>query len=141
MHNASTTTELKKAFSAHLEQTKKHVERLEKVFHMIDEKPEAEKCLAMAGIVAEGEDIISETHDDSMQRDIGLIFAGQKAEHYEIATYGGLVFLAKKLGKNDVADLLYKTLTEEKEADKLLTEIAEKNISYKAAPSREPVEA
>lgn len=138
MHNASTTQELKNAFASHLDQTKQHVGRLEKVFKMIGEKAEAAKCPAMDCIVTEGENIISETHNDSAQRDVGLIFAGQKAEHYEIASYGGLTALAKKLGKDDVADLLHKTLTEEKEADKLLTEIAEKYISYKT--SREPVE-
>ncbi len=139
MQDAATSKELKNAFSSHLQQTKQHVERLEKVFNMIGEKPEAEKCPAMDGIVTEGEEIISETHNDTAQRDVGLIFAGQKAEHYEIATYGGLVSLAKSLGKNDIADVLHQTLTEEKDTDKLLTQIAEKNINYKA--TREPVEA
>ncbi|MEP6466319.1 MAG: ferritin-like domain-containing protein [Parafilimonas sp.] len=141
MHNAATKQELKNAFAAHLNQTKQHVETLEKVFKMLGEKPEALKCPAMDGIVTEGENIISETHSDTAQRDIGLVFAGQKAEHYEIATYGALISLAKKLDKNDIADMLHKTLVEEKEANKLLSEIAEKNISYKSVASREPVEA
>jgi ferritin-like metal-binding protein YciE len=69
---------------------------------------------------------------------VGLICAGQKAEHYEIATYGGMVTLAKTLGYNDAAELLSQTLEEEKEADNLLTQIAENNINYQA--STEPKE-
>ncbi|MEO8713113.1 MAG: ferritin-like domain-containing protein [Parafilimonas sp.] len=139
MHNASSSAELKKAFSSHLDQTKQHVEKLEKVFNMIGEKPEAVKCAAMAGILSEGEEIINETKSDTAQRDIGLIFAGQKAMHYGIATYGGLNYLAKKLGKDDVADLLHKILNDTKDADELLTQVAEQNISYK--PNLEPAEA
>ena len=94
----------------------------------------------MAGIVDEGSDIIDETEENTAaQRDVGLIFAGQKAEHYEIATYGGLITLAKVLGYNDVASTLHQTLEEEKAADELLTQIAENNVNYKA--SREPAEA
>jgi len=93
----------------------------------------------MAGIVDEGEEIIDDTDEGTAQRDVGLIFAGQKAEHYEIATYGGLVQLARTLGLNDAAELMNATLREEKEADSLLTEIAEKNVNYKA--SREPQNA
>jgi ferritin-like metal-binding protein YciE len=87
----------------------------------------------MAGIVDEGEDIIDDTEEGTAQRDVGLIFAGQKAEHYEIATYGGMVTLAKTLGYNDAADLLGQTLAEEKEADALLTQIAENNVNYQAS--------
>ena len=68
---------------------------------------------------------------------MGLILAGQKVEHYEISTYGGLTQLAKTLGHNDVADILYSTLTEEKEADQLLTTIAEENVNYEAAEEAE----
>ena len=81
----------------------------------------------------EGSDIIDETEEGSAQRDVGLIFAGQKAEHYEIATYGGLIQLAKTLGYNDAANLMYQTLTEEKKADELLTQIAERNVNYQAS--------
>ncbi|MEO8819746.1 MAG: ferritin-like domain-containing protein [Ginsengibacter sp.] len=133
MEKAATTEELKKAFADHLETTKVHVERLEKVFELLGEKAVAKKCEAMAGITKEGEDIISETDKGTATRDVGLILAGQKVEHYEISTYGGLAQLAKTLSHNDVAKLLEQTLAEEKEADELLTTIAEESVNYEAA--------
>jgi len=139
LEEAATTQQLKNAFSSHLQETKQHVARLEDVFNMIGEEVNATKCPAMAGIVDEGSDIIDNTEEGSAQRDVGLIFAGQKAEHYEIATYGGLIELPKTLGYNAAADLMRQTLTEEKNADVLLTQIAEKNVNYKA--SMEPQEA
>lgn len=138
LQEAATSAELKDAFGNHLTQTQNHVTRLEQVFGLIGEDVDTTKCAAMAGIVDEGEDIIDETEEGTAQRDVGLIFAGQKAEHYEIATYGGMVTLAKTLGYNDAADLLGRTLEEEKEADNLLTRIAENNINYQA--STEPKE-
>jgi len=139
LEEAATTAQLKNAFRNHLEQTREHVRRVESVFSMIGEEADTTKCQAMAGIVDEGSDIIDETEENTAQRDVGLIFAGQKAEHYEIATYGGLITLAKVLGYNDVASTLHQTLEEEKEADELLTQIAENNVNYKA--SVEPAEA
>jgi ferritin-like metal-binding protein YciE len=133
MEEAATSAELKNAFGNHLAQTKNHVSRLEQVFGIIGEEVDTTKCPAMAGIVDEGEDIIDDTEEGTAQRDVGLIFAGQKAEHYEIATYGGMVTLAKTLGYNDAAALLSQTLAEEKEADNLLTEIAENNINFQAS--------
>ncbi|MGI8584097.1 MAG: ferritin-like domain-containing protein, partial [Chitinophagaceae bacterium] len=76
--------------------------------------------------------IIEDTEKGTLTRDVGLIMAAQKVEHYEIATYGSLAQLAKTLGKNDLADLMVKTLEEEKEADQLLTGIAENNINVEA---------
>jgi len=136
---AATSQELKDALRNHYEQTRQHVTRLENVFNMIGEKADATKCPAMAGIVDEGSDIIDDTDEGSAQRDVGLIFAAQKAEHYEIATYGGLVQLAKTLGYNQAATDMTKTLEEEKEADLLLTQIAEKHVNYEA--KLEPREA
>jgi|SRR6185437_3469609 len=133
MQNAATSPELRDAFGNHLTQTENHVSRLEQVFGIIGEDVDSTKCPAMAGIVDEGEDIIDDTEDGTAQRDVGLIFAGQKAEHYEIATYGGMISLAKTLGYNDAADILLQTLEEEKEADNLLTQIAENNINYQAS--------
>ena len=133
MEEAATSVELKNAFGNHLAQTKNHVSRLEQVFGIIGEDVDTTKCPAMAGIVDEGEDIIDDTDKGTAQRDVGLIFAGQKAEHYEIATYGGMVTLAKTLGYDDAAALLSQTLAEEKEADSLLTEIAENNINFQAS--------
>ena len=137
MQKAATSAELKQAFADHLETTKVHVTRLEQVFELMGKKPQAKKCDAMAGIVEEGEGIIEETEKGTATRDVGLILAGQKVEHYEIATYGGLAQLARTLGMDDVADILETTLGEEKEADSLLTQIAENNVNYEASEEEE----
>jgi len=86
----------------------------------------------MDGLIKEGKTIINETREGSMTRDAALIIAAQKVEHYEIATYGGLVQLALTLGKNRVASLLDKTLQEEEETDRQLTDIAESYINFQA---------
>jgi len=138
MKKAATSTELQKAFESHLETTNTHVTRLEQVFEILGKKAVGKKCEAMAGITEEGEGIISETEKGTATRDVGLIFAGQKVEHYEIATYGGLAQLAKTLGLQQVAEILGTTLGEEKEADLLLTKIAEEHINYEA--KAEPAE-
>lgn len=132
MKKAATSKELQKAFEDHLETTTAHVERLEQVFEMLGKKAEAKKCDAMAGITEEGEGIISETEKGTATRDVGLILAGQKAEHYEISTYGGLAQLAKTLGLHSISEILATTLDEEKDADQLLTKIAEDHINYEA---------
>src|SRR4051794_14690933 len=133
LEEAATSAQLKDAFRNHWEQTQLHVTGIENVFRLIGEEANATKCNAMAGIVDEASDIIDDTDEGSAQRDVGLIFAAQKAEHYEIATYGGLVQLAKTLGYNEAAIEMNKTLEEEKEADLLLTQIAERNVNYKAS--------
>ncbi|MDC8103881.1 MULTISPECIES: ferritin-like domain-containing protein [Chryseobacterium] len=132
MQEAATTEELKDAFEDHQLQTKKHVSRLEKVFKLIDEKPEKKECEAIKGIIKEGEEIIKSTKDGSMTRDAALIIAAQKVEHYEIATYGGLAQLAITMGHDKAADLLEKTLEEEEDTDYTLTEIAETYINFDA---------
>ncbi len=132
MKKAATSTELKDAFQEHLEVTENHVSRLEQAFEKIGKKAQAKKCEAMEGITKEGEDIIESTDAGTSTRDVGLIMAAQKVEHYEIATYGGLVQLADTLGMSEVSSLLAETLEEEKETDSKLTEIAENNINYEA---------
>jgi len=132
LEDAASSNELKQAFNSHLQETRNHVSRLEKVFDLIAEPAKAKKCHAIAGITDEGEEIIDETEEHTAQRDVGLIFAGQKAEHYEIATYGGLVQLARTLGYVDIAEILGVTLAEEKKADSLLTRIAEGGINVQA---------
>lgn len=132
MEKAATTEELKTAISDHLEQTKGHISRLEQVFEILGKKAQAKKCDAMEGILKEGESIVEETEDGSMTRDVGIIMASQKVEHYEIATYGGLISLAQTLGLEDAAGLLTETLEEEKETDAGLSEIAENNINWQA---------
>ncbi len=133
MKKAATSTELQDAFADHLEVTKTHVARLEQAFESLGKKAQAKKCDAMEGITTEGEGIIDETEAGTSTRDVGLILAAQKVEHYEISTYGGLAQLAITLGLDDVANLLNQTLAEEKEADSTLTDIAENNINYEAA--------
>jgi len=136
MANAATSSQLRDAFNSHLEETKNHVTRIERAFDMINQEANDKECPALKGIAKEGEDIIDETDDNTAQRDVGLIFAGQKAEHYEIATYGGLVQLARTLGHDDVAELLSETLQEEKNADEKLTQIAEQGANVAAGRER-----
>src|SRR6478735_172798 len=133
MKKAATSEKLQQAFESHLQQTQTHVERLEQAFEILGRKPQAKKCDAMAGIIEEGKGIIEETEKGTATRDVGLILAAQKVEHYEISTYGGLAQLATTLGLTDVADILRQTLQEEKETDQLLTQIAESNVNYEAA--------
>lgn len=132
MQKAATTEELEDAFANHIKQTERHVKRLEKVFKMLNKNPEGKKCEAMEGLVKEGRTVISETKEGTMTRDVGLIIAAQKVEHYEIASYGGLVQLAITMGLDQAAGLLDKTLNEEEETDYLLTEIAESHINVEA---------
>ncbi|HEY0653158.1 MAG TPA: ferritin-like domain-containing protein [Chryseosolibacter sp.] len=129
MSKNATSEELKKAFDQHLEITKSQVERLEQVFEALGEKAQAKTCDAMKGLVQESESIIGETKDDTYTRDAALIMAAQKVEHYEIATYGGLVQLARTMNQPNIAKMLETTLNEEKEADVLLTKIAEAGIN------------
>jgi ferritin-like metal-binding protein YciE len=128
----ATAPELVKALTGHLEQTKKHVTRLEKVFTLVGEKPEAKKCEAITGLIKEAEEIMGAT-EKGMVRDAGIILAGQKVEHYEIATYGTLRIFAKTLGEDAAATLLDETLGEEKTADQKLTEIALAFVNDEAA--------
>lgn len=129
MSKNATSEELKKAFDEHLAITKTQVERLEQVFEALGEKAQAKTCDAMKGLVEESESIVDETKDDTYTRDAALIMAAQKVEHYEIATYGGLVQLAKTMNQPRVAKMLETTLNEEKQADVLLTKIAEAGIN------------
>jgi len=137
MKKAAGSEELIACFEEHLVQTKTHVERLEQVFELLGKKPQAKKCEAIEGITKEGEGIIEETEEGTSTRDVGLILAAQKVEHYEIATYGGLAQLATTLGLEEIADLLNQTLAEEKETDQKLTGVAENNINYAAATEEE----
>lgn len=133
MAKAATSEELVTAFEEHLAVTEEQVSRLEQVFELLGEKARGKKCEAMAGLVSEAEEIIEDTEAGSATRDVALIIAAQKVEHYEIASYGGMTTLAKTLGLDQVAELLGETLEEEKETDELLTQLAENNINFEAA--------
>lgn len=127
----ATSRQVADALSGHLEVTNGQVTRLEKVFHTIGETAVAKKCEAMAGLIKEAEEIMKGT-EKGVVRDAGIILAGQKVEHYEIATYGTLSSFAKTLGEFNAASLLQETLKEEKESDKKLSEIAEYSINLQA---------
>lgn len=119
----ATDSELVDALTQHLEVTKQQVSRVEMVFKTIGVKAEAKKCEAMAGLIKESEEIMEST-ESGVVRDAGIISAGQKVEHYEIASYGTLCSMAKTLGEQEAASLLNQTLNEEKEADSKLSEVA-----------------
>ncbi|QQL51282.1 YciE/YciF ferroxidase family protein [Mucilaginibacter ginkgonis] len=130
---AATSKALIDGIEKHLEETKIHVTRLENIFNLLEEKVQAQKCDAMEGLAKEGETIVESTEAGTATRDVGIILASQKVEHYEIATYGGLHQLAVTLGLQEVADILAETLAEEKAADEQLTQVAESDINYTAA--------
>ena len=133
MAKAATSQELRSAIIDHLDVTITQVSRLEQVFELLGEKTVALRCDAMEGIVKEGERVISDTQPGTNTRDVGIILAAQKVEHYEISTYGGLAQMAITLGLDEIANLLHETLAEEKEADQHLTNIAENDINYEAS--------
>lgn len=132
MAKGATSEELRSCIEQHLAETENQITRLEKVFESIGEKATAKKCEAMAGLVEEGKTIMEDTEDGSLTRDAGIISASQKIEHYEIASYGTLKTLASVLGFTDAAALLEETLGEEKNADSLLTQIAEGFVNESA---------
>ncbi|HEY1756506.1 MAG TPA: ferritin-like domain-containing protein [Bryobacteraceae bacterium] len=125
MAKAAKDDQLKAAFTDHLEQTKGHVERLKKAFELLDETAKAKPCKGMEGLVKEGEEVISEgKEEEALPADLSLIAAAQRVEHYEIAAYGTSAAIATRMDRKDVAELLSKTLEEEKQADQLLTKLA-----------------
>lgn len=133
LEEAATSSKLKNGLQKHHKQTEKHVKRLEKAFELADEKPSKKKCEAIVGLLKEADDVIKDTEEDTMVRDVAIILAAQKVEHYEIATYGSLVELANTIGMEEVATLLEETLQEEKNTDVLLTELAVESINPKAS--------
>jgi ferritin-like metal-binding protein YciE len=133
MEKAASSEELANAFAEHLAVTQEQVSRLEQVFEILGEKPRGKKCEAMEGLVKEAESVIADTEEGTSTRDVALIIAAQKVEHYEIAAYGGLATLAKTMGKTEIKDLLGQTLDEEKETDEILTQLAETSINQSAS--------
>jgi len=135
MVKAATNEDLKAGFEEHLEQTKVHVQRLDKIGKSLGLTLTGHKCKAMEGLIAEGGEMISEDAEEHV-RDAGLIGAAQRVEHYEIAVYGVARALANCLGHDEAAELLGETLEEEKETDENLTELAETVINDEAAEVR-----
>ena len=122
---------LKKAIEDHLEETKQQKERLDKVAKKLKMDPSGETCKAMKGLIKEGEDMMKMEADDDV-RDAGLIASAQRVEHYEISGYGTAAHFARRLGMDDVADILEETLNEEKKADQKLNRIAKSTVNEKA---------
>ncbi|HMJ67359.1 MAG TPA: ferritin-like domain-containing protein [Cyclobacteriaceae bacterium] len=132
MIKKATNEELIEALENHLEETEGHVQRCEQVFEILGKTPQAKKCEAMAGLIKEAEELMTD-NDEGVMRDAAIISAAQKVEHYEIASYGTLRTFATTLGLEDAAELLEETLNEEKNADETLTGVAESAINLKAA--------
>ena len=136
MAKAATHDDLREAFESHLLETEGHVQKVERVFELFGQKPKSKKCPAIVGIIKEANEIASE-NKKSPTINAALIFAAQKAEHYEIASYGGLREWAKQLENEDAATLLDEILAEEKSADNKLTALAEAHCNLSAQMSDE----
>ncbi|HEY3935002.1 MAG TPA: ferritin-like domain-containing protein [Gemmatimonadales bacterium] len=133
---AAADPQLQQAFESHLEETRGHFERLERVFEALGEKTKGKDSHAMKGLVKEGGEIIDEKGDmPDPVVDAGLIAAAQKVEHYEIASYGTLITWARMMGHDEVVELLEQTLAEEKAADETLNSLATHGINQQAMAS------
>ena len=124
MAKAASSDELRQGFEKHLEQTKGHVQRLEKIFQALGESPKGKTCKGMQGLIEEGSEATEEDYEGSVM-DAALIGAARRVEHYEIAGYGTVRSMAETLGEDNHVSLLEETLEEEKETDEKLTELAE----------------
>jgi ferritin-like metal-binding protein YciE len=133
MIRAAENAELKTAFSTHKEQTEEQVARLQQVFELIGKRARGKTCPAINGIIEECEELLDEIKEPGAVRDAGLAACGQAVEHYEISRYGTLVAWAKAMGNADAAALLESTLGEEKETDKLLSQLANRSLNKQAA--------
>ena len=131
MIKAASHPQLKRAFTKHEAQTKKHVQRLEQIARGLGEKPTGKKCVGMEGVIKEGKELIAEKPEPNVL-DAGLIAAAQHVEHYEMAGYGTCRTWARLLGRTKDQALLQTTLDEEQATDKLLTDIAESQINIDA---------
>jgi ferritin-like metal-binding protein YciE len=129
---ASTSDELRAAYQQHITETEGQIERLNQVFEHLGMAPRAKRCDAMEGLTKEAQSAIEDTDKGTATRDAALIISSQKAEHYEIASYGSLASLAKIMGETEIAELLRQTLEEEKSTDQKLTQLAESTINIEA---------
>jgi len=131
MAKKASNPQLKNAFETHLRETEAQIDRLEQVFESLGEKAKSKTCAAMKGIIEEGKEIMGEDMADDVM-DAALIAAAQKAEHYEIASYGTVRSWAQLLGEQQAVKLLQQTLDEEGNTDKKLTKLAESMINVEA---------
>jgi ferritin-like metal-binding protein YciE len=132
MIEAAHTPALKQGFELHLQQTQEQAQRLERIFSRIGQQPGGHTCKAMQGLVAEGEETLSEGKPGPVL-DAAMIAAAQRIEHYEMAGYGTAKTLAKQVGDTESVSILEQTLSEEKETDEKLTQIAESQVNPAAA--------
>ena len=132
MAQAATHEDLREAFETHLGETEGHVQKLEQVFESLGEKPHSKKCPAIVGIIKEAEEIISE-NKKSPTINAALVYAAQKAEHYEIASYGTLREWARHLQREEAAELINEILDQEKAADEKLTQLAQTHCNESTA--------
>ncbi len=132
MIDKATSPKLREGFEKHLEETKGHIERVERVFEMHGVKAKQVNCPAIDGILEEAEELAGDV-DDKKVLDAALIAAAQAVEHYEITRYGTLVAWAKELGRSDCASVLAQNLKEEEAADRKLTQMAENSVNLQAA--------
>lgn len=132
MAKKASDPDLRRAFENHAAQSENHLSRLEEVFELIEVQPRGEKCEALDGMLEETKELLRDVKDAEIL-DAGLLADAQVIEHYEIARYGTLIAWSKQLGLTEAEPILSETLEEEKETDKLLTEIAEAEINRKAA--------
>ena len=131
MAKAADSDELRQAFETHRDETEGQIGRLEKVFEIIEKRPQGKPCEAMQGLIEEGKEVM-EDFKDSEALDAGLLSSAQTIEHYEISRYGTLRTWASQLGMDDAAELLEQTLEEEKKTDALLTQLAEQRLNQQA---------
>jgi len=131
MAKAAESEDLIAAFEKHEGETEGQIDRLERIFALLDKKPQGKTCDAIIGILAEGQDIMKE-YKGSPALDAGLLAAAQAVEHYEISRYGTLKTWAQELGLEEAVDLLDETLEQEKNADVALSEIATADVNRHA---------
>ncbi len=123
MARSAKSSELRNAFEHHLKETEGQIQRLDQIFEILGKSPKGETCEGMKGVLEEGSHMLGESKEGDI-RDVAMISAAQRVEHYEMAAYGTVRTCAERLGKPQIVRLLEQTLAEEKAADKKLTEIS-----------------
>jgi len=141
MAKGATAPSLKNGLKTHLQETKEQVKRLDSIAKLLDEDLSGHTCKAMKGIIKEAQDTLEEEYEYTVLKDIMIVAASQRVEHYEIAGYGNAVALAKELGLEEVVDLLNQTLEQEKETDAKLSALCEKELFKTASREIEAPEA
>jgi ferritin-like metal-binding protein YciE len=136
MAKAAASAELQAGFREHLEQTRGHVTRLERICEQLGVTPKGKKCAALEGLVEEGKELMEEDAEPGVL-DAGLIAAAQKVEHYEMASYGCARAWAERLGLTEAVELLSETFDEEKATDEKLTQLAEQSVNAEADSGEE----